>query len=83
MANQEEIISFLIEKIYQKAEKFETTLTDEVNESFNFTGSGLFDSMDFMHLIVEVEEKFGVEVDFSDQEPKVFTTVGGFARCIK
>jgi acyl carrier protein len=83
MTDRNEIIHFLFEKIRQKANKLDFTLDDEVNETFNITGSGLFDSMDFMNLIVEVEDKFGVDVDFSDYEPQVFTTVGGFVRCIK
>jgi acyl carrier protein len=83
MPENNEIILFLIEKMHQKAKKLEVIFEDEVDDSFNITGSGLFDSMDFMNLIIEVEEKFGVEVDFTNELPEVFTTINGFVKCIK
>ncbi len=83
MEKRNEIVLFIKDKIQRKAKQFEIEIAEEVNESFSITGSGLFDSMDFMNLIVEVEEKFGVEVDFSEYEPEVFTTIGGFVNCAK
>lgn len=83
MSKHEIIFSFIKEKVLKKAEKMQIILDEEINEDFSITGSGLFDSMDFMHLIVEVEDKFGVEVDFSEHEPAVFTTIGGFVKCVK
>ncbi len=83
MINQQEIFVFIKQRVESKANKFQIVLEEDINETFSITGSGLFDSMDFMNLIVEVEEKFGVEVDFSEFEPEVFTTVGGFIKCVK
>jgi acyl carrier protein len=83
MNTQDGIVLFIKGEIRKKAEKLQVVIDEEINESFSLTGSGFFDSMDFMRLIVEVEEKFGVEVNFSDHDPKVFTTVGGFIKCIE
>ena len=66
----------------RKAEKLQVTLDEEVNDHFSFTGSGLFDSIDFMDLIVEFEEEFGIEADFNNFEPEVFTKLEGFVDCV-
>jgi acyl carrier protein len=83
MSKIEEIKGWLAQQVQIKAEKLQVAFDDEITDEFSLTGSGLFDSMDFMTLIVEVEEKFSVEVDFSEYEPQIFTTLGGFVRCIK
>lgn len=83
MVDKIEFYNFLVLKIKKKAEKLGVELNEEISENFIITGGGIFDSMDFMHLIVEVEEKFSVEVDFSNSEPQYFTTIKGFIECIK
>jgi acyl carrier protein len=83
MGKKEEIKEWLAQKVKIKAKLLSVTFDDEISDELSLTGSGLFDSMDFMNLIVEVEEKFLVEADFSDFEPEVFTTFGGFVDCIK
>ena len=54
-----------------------------MSNDFSLTGTGVFDSMDFMNLIADVEEHFNVEVDFSNHDPEFFTTLGGFIHCTK
>jgi amino acid adenylation domain-containing protein len=54
----------------------------EITGSTNLVGSGLFDSMGFMNLLVKVEDRFEVEVDLDDREPSEFTTVDGLARAV-
>jgi acyl carrier protein len=76
------IRSFLIEKIIVKADRHNIKV-EEPGDEFSLTASGLFDSMDFLNLMLDIENAFGVTVDFSDAEPEEFTTLGGFLRCIK
>ncbi len=54
----------------------------DLTDDLPLTGSGIFDSMDFFGLITDVEEEFGVEVDFTEHEPSEFTTLAGFVRCV-
>ncbi len=54
----------------------------ELSDDLHFTGSGIFDSMDFFALITDAEEHFGMEIDFTEHDPAEFTTLGGFVRCI-
>jgi len=73
------IASFLIEKSRGKCQKL--GVEENIDENFSFTGSGVFDSMDFIDLISQVEKKFNIEIDFSDYEPNDFSTIKGFAHC--
>jgi acyl carrier protein len=83
MSKNEEIKEWLIEKVKYKAKKLQVIFDDEISGDFSLTGSGIFDSMDFMVLIADVESAFNVIVDFSDSEPEKFTTINGFLECIK
>jgi acyl carrier protein len=48
-----------------------------VAEDDNFVESGLIDSFRFLELIVSLEKKFSVELDFSNLDPAQFSTIGG------
>jgi len=80
---REEIRNFIINKINQKSRQLDIALEEDIGAAFSLTGSGLFDSMDFMDLLAEIETTFRAEVDFSDYEPEVFTTVDGFVACVR
>jgi acyl carrier protein len=73
---------FIIDRIHVKANSLSVSFI-EISDDFSLTGSGLFDSMDFMNLIAEVEAQFGVNVDFVGADPERFTTLEGFIECIK
>jgi acyl carrier protein len=77
-----EIRQYIVECVTKKAKLFGTEI-GAINDDFSLTGSGLFDSMDFISLIVEVEAKFNVEIDFSESEPDYFATLGGFIQCAR
>jgi acyl carrier protein len=83
MSKKTEIKEFIIGKIEEKCKLMDiyydpATILDD----FSLTGSGVFDSMDFMNLITDVEERFSVEVDFSNHDPESFTTLNGFIESI-
>jgi acyl carrier protein len=80
--NKNEIKDFIINEIMKKSKSMYIDL-GVIEDDFSLTGSGVFDSMDFMTLIVDVENAFQKEVDFSDSEPEQFTTLGGFVDCVK
>ena len=84
MDKKTEIQQFIIDKIEEKSKLLDISFEPEVmTDDFSLTGTGVFDSMDFMNLITDVEEKFSVEIDFSNHDPEAFTTIKGFIECIK
>lgn len=83
MNKMEEIKKFIIHKIEEKCRELDIPFEKEsLKDDFSLTGTGVFDSMDFMNLITDVEETFHVEVDFSNHDPEMFTTLSGFVECI-
>lgn len=53
----------------------------EIKNDFDFVQSGLLDSMAFVDLVTDMEEKFGVEIDFENEvENAAFTTLGGLQK---
>jgi acyl carrier protein len=77
MVINDELKQFIINKIMKKS-SLQGIKIDKIEDDFNLTGSGLFDSMDFLNLINEVEASFKLVVDFSEAAPEEFTTLGGF-----
>jgi acyl carrier protein len=77
MVINDELKQFVIDKIVKKS-TLQGVYIEKIDDSFSLTGSGLFDSMDFLNLINEVEASFKLVVDFSDAAPEEFTTLGGF-----
>jgi len=77
MVINDELKQFVIDKIVKKS-TLQGLKLDKIGDDFSLTGSGLFDSMDFLNLINEVETSFKLVVDFSDADPEEFTTLGGF-----
>ena len=77
MVINEELKQFVIDKIVKKSTQ-QGVKIEKIEDNFSLTGSGLFDSMDFLNLINEVESSFKLVVDFSDAAPEEFTTLGGF-----
>lgn len=45
----------------------------------SLVGEGALDSLAFVELIAEVEEEFGVEIDFLEADAEEFTTLDGLA----
>jgi len=84
MDKKTEIKEFILKKIEEKCDLMGIPFDyDELSDEFSLTGTGVFDSMDFMNLIADVEENFNVEVDFSNHDPEYFTTLNGFIHSIK
>jgi acyl carrier protein len=77
MAINDELKKYVIDQIVKKS-NLQGMKLEKIDDSFSLTGSGLFDSMDFLNLINEVESSFKLVVDFSDAAPEEFTTLGGF-----
>ena len=77
---KESINSFVVERARKKIEKFGLS-SEDLTDDFSLTGSGVFDSMEFLELISDVETKFNIIIDFGGFEPEEFTTLRGFSHC--
>ncbi len=53
-----------------------------VDDDFDLLESGLIDSLGLLELITQVEEEFGLEVDFEEMDPERLTIVGPFSRFV-
>lgn len=80
-AHQDEIKEFILSKARRNVKVLgigEEILSDD----FSLRGSGIFDSMQIVELITDLENKFDIEIDLSDLEPSEFDTISGFSRSI-
>ena len=77
-----EIREYIIENLKEKLVIFDIS-TAEVNMDFDLVKSGLLDSMAFIDLIADIEEKFQLEIDFeSAAEQDDFTSLRGLISII-
>jgi len=77
-----EIREYIIENLKDKLVIFDIS-PSEVNMDFDLVKSGLLDSMAFVDLIADIEEKFQLEIDFeSAAEQDDFTRLGGLISII-
>ena len=53
---------------------------DALDGDFDLVGSGLLDSLGMLELIMAVDERFSVEVDYEGLDPERLTVLGAFAR---
>lgn len=80
--DKNEIRSFIIDRLQDKMLVFDIR-ESELKDGFDLVKSGLLDSMAFVDLVAEVEEEFGIELDFEEAtELPDFTTMGGLAKMI-
>lgn len=56
---------------------------DKINEDSNFVDDLGADSLDLADLVMEIEEKFNVNFDASDQNTDEFTTVSDVVKAIE
>jgi acyl carrier protein len=56
---------------------------DEVPDDFDLLTSGLIDSFGLVELITDVEERFGLELDFEQLDPEGLTVIGTFSRYVE
>lgn len=73
------IRSRIVEKVVKKlpAEKNKT-----LNYESSLIASGLYDSIDFISLLIELESEYGFSIDFEDADPTSFTSINGLAKLL-
>lgn len=72
------IQNFIQEKLIALNSGVSVTLTNETD----LFEAGYVDSLSFMDLLIAVEEEFGIEISFQDNDPKRFGVFGSFVQSI-
>jgi len=54
----------------------------DIDLSVSLIEQGILDSMSFMEFIVDLENKFSVEIDFGNLEPNEFTSINNMCKII-
>jgi acyl carrier protein len=79
---EEKIYDYIICQLTDKMNR--TGLSEkDLSSDFNLTKSGLLDSLSFVNLVVQIEKKYGIEIDFEKafQNPD-FTNISGLINVI-
>jgi len=76
-----EIKEFIKQRVLKKASLFNVDLVD-IDDEFSLTGSGVFDSMDFLELINDVEDRFNVSIELDEASAEEFTTIAGIIKYV-
>ncbi len=66
-----EIKDFILKRIRERGEYTDT--------ASSFVTAALLDSFDFIALLTDIEEAFGIRFDLTGYEPDYFTTADGLA----
>jgi acyl carrier protein len=53
-----------------------------VPDSFNLFAEGAVDSFGFLELLLELERRFGIEIDLSGLRPEQFGEIGALSRYV-
>ena len=75
MVDNKEIKEYLISKIHNQAHLLGIE-TVKVKEDTDLIKEGYFDSLSFVDLIVDCEEKFNVTIELDSFEPAYFSKFG-------
>ena len=78
--NETELVGLVLGWI---AEKSQNTVASSngIGKDTDLLSSGILDSLDFVNLLVFIEEEAGCKIDLADIEPEDFSTVQGLCRC--
>ncbi len=52
---------------------------DKINGDSSVITSGIIDSMAFVNVLLEIEDEFGIEIDFANTELNGIATLNGLA----
>lgn len=84
MVEQKEVEQYIIEAARRAARQL---IGDDVDGipicgTTDLVAAGVLDSLGFTTLLMDVEQRFGVEVDLVDMDPAEFSTVGGLGSAV-
>ena len=75
----EAFYQFIMEKVINKIGETKAATLDE---NINLIEHGILDSLDFISMLMELEMKFGLDIDFEDVNPNTFTCIKGLCNLL-
>lgn len=81
--NENEIKDFILSRINYRITRLGIE-PEEITKNYDLVKSGLLDSMSFIDLVVDIEKKYNIEIDFESAfEQSGFTTLAGLTRTVE
>lgn len=75
------IRSFVIDYLAKKKTPGEIDF-EKVGDAFDFLSAGVIDSIGLLEMIENMEEHFGITVDFEQMDAEKFTVLGDFSHFV-
>jgi acyl carrier protein len=75
----EEVRAFILEDLVEPLAELGLS-PEEISDDFDLLTSGVIDSLGLLELIAEVNERFGLDIDYEELDPEGLTIVGPFSR---
>lgn len=80
--NDEELTALMLEVLKPRLDAAGLNAAD-LDHTTNLVELGIVDSLGFLELASEVENRSGRTLDLGDADPDEFTTVAGFVKSLK
>lgn len=79
MHTPNEVREFLFEKVKSKVNEEQFS---SISMTESLIAQGIFDSIDFITMLMEIENTFEIELDFDDVDPAQFTSIDGLIKAL-
>lgn len=78
---ESEVKKFIIEQLTTKFKRI-GYVEKYLLKDFNLVQTGILDSLQFIELLALIEKKFGIEINFENEQPASFTTLVGLTKLV-
>lgn len=78
---KKKLIEELLNLLYDELEPHKSK-SSQISDKTNLVDEGILDSLSFLNYIVNIEERYKIELDFSELEPSEFTSIHGLVKII-
>jgi acyl carrier protein len=82
MTRSADDVKMLILSCLERSKSPQGLVPDHLSDDFDLRTEGLVDSLGFVQLIVELEERLGFDIDLADLDPALLTVMGPLCRHI-
>ena len=78
--NETELVGLVLGWVSENSQNSAAS-NNGIGKDTDLLSSGILDSLDFVNLLVFIEEEAGCRIDLANVEPEEFSTVQGLCRC--
>jgi len=80
--NKAELHAFVVQRLQERLSALGLT-GEQVDDGFDFFMSGLLDSFGFIDLLLDIERRYGVELNLDGMDTETLSTFGSLARWLE